>query len=272
VADKSNQLIQSALSRAAAEPNGAVLHGGKSSPGLFPNTPLGKQTAQRCVQDGYLRPLNSDTSTAYVITEKGLSFLLQQASPRQVLEDLVRVLEARQAQTSELLHVAGQMRAGITQLKATVERVLQQVPTTESLTASLQMPTYETGDVRFSENGAACSVTPDDQAMFQRDILAHLTRWHDSGASEDCPLPELFCQMETAVPGLTIGRFHDALRALYDADRIYLHPWTGPLYDLPEPAFALLVGHLIAYYASGRTTEAATETVGTAHLLRFPVK
>jgi len=31
-------------------------------------------------------------------------------------------------------------------------------------------------------------------------------------------------------------------------------PWTGPLYDLPEPHFALLVGHEVAYYASSRRT------------------
>ena len=28
--------------------------------------------------------------------------------------------------------------------------------------------------------------------------------------------------------------------------------WTGPLYAIPEPPLALLVGHEIAYYASPR--------------------
>jgi hypothetical protein len=42
------------------------------------------------------------------------------------------------------------------------------------------------------------------------------------------------------------------LRSLHDRERIYLHPWTGPLYALPEPAFALLIGHEVAYYASLR--------------------
>ena len=53
-----------------------------------------------------------------------------------------------------------------------------------------------------------------------------------------------------AVPELTIGAFHDTLRALQTAGDIYLHPWTGPLYDIPEPPYALLVGHEVAYYAS----------------------
>ena len=38
----------------------------------------------------------------------------------------------------------------------------------------------------------------------------------------------------------------------HDLGKIYLHPWTGPLYDIPEPPYALLIGHEIAYYASIR--------------------
>ena len=51
-------------------------------------------------------------------------------------------------------------------------------------------------------------------------------------------------------PPPTIGAFHDCLRQLHADGSIYLHPWTGPLYALPEPAYALLVGHGVAYYAS----------------------
>ena len=63
---------------------------------------------------------------------------------------------------------------------------------------------------------------------------------------------ELFRRLQALSPGLTLGAFHDALRRLHDGGHIYLHPWTGPLYDIPEPACALLVGHMVAYYASGR--------------------
>jgi hypothetical protein len=80
-------------------------------------------------------------------------------------------------------------------------------------------------------------------------LLTQLERWQ-SGASEDCPLPELFRRVGGEVAGLTLGAFHDALRHLHDLGRVYLHPWAGPLYDLPEPPCALLVGHVVAYYAS----------------------
>jgi hypothetical protein len=54
------------------------------------------------------------------------------------------------------------------------------------------------------------------------------------------------------VRSLTIGHFHDTLRELHEQEKIYLHPWTGPLYEMAEPAYALLAGHEIAFYASIR--------------------
>ena len=84
-------------------------------------------------------------------------------------------------------------------------------------------------------------------------LLTRLRDWSDStGVPRDCPLPELFRSLSTVEPPPSVGRFHDALRQLHADGKVYLHPWTGPLYALPEPAVALLVGHEIAYYASLR--------------------
>jgi hypothetical protein len=90
LADKSTQLILEALGRAAAEPDGVPLHGGKSSPGLFPNSPLGKQAAGRCKDAGWLRvvrtiPRGKTVQEVCALTEKGLAYLASQASPKQVL-------------------------------------------------------------------------------------------------------------------------------------------------------------------------------------------
>jgi hypothetical protein len=93
------------------------------------------------------------------------------------------------------------------------------------------------------------AAVPSAEDAWQEGVLTYLARRQ---AAEDCPLPELYQQARQAAEGLTIGGFHDGLRRLHDAGLIYLHPWTGPLYALPEPPFALLVGHEIAYYASPR--------------------
>jgi hypothetical protein len=104
----------------------------------------------------------------------------------------------------------------------------------------------------LTAKGLAYLLERDDQHRAIREILAG---WHGAGALDDCPVPALCRRLTDRFPALTIGQFHDRLRLLHRGGKIALHPWTGPLYELPEPAYALLVGHEIAYYASLRTHE-----------------
>jgi hypothetical protein len=228
LADKATQLLLDALSRAAAEPAGLPLFGSKASPGLFVATSAARFAAQRCTDEGLLRVLRKEArgktqQDICAITDKGLQYLLAQVSPRQVLEDLVRAVEARQAQLGELVHAARQAQASLDALKEVVRRVLAQQP----------------------------PAAPQAEDWLPA-ALACLERWRAGGASEDCPLPEMYRELCSGRPALTVGQFHDGLRRLHEQGQIYLHPWTGPLCDLPQPALALLVGHVIAYYASLR--------------------
>ena len=258
MADKSSQMVLSALSRAVADPEGLPLHGGKTTTGLFPATSGGKQAARRCLEEGYLRPLEpSSAKPRCAITDKGFTYLLAQVSPRQVLEDFVRVLEVRQEQFDALLSSAREMRIGLDALRANAEKVLQQVVRSEK-TGSLSALFSA-----FRNDTPACGLAEDAKPQAAESaLLTHLSAWQDAGAAEDCPLPDLYRRCGADVPDLSIGRFHDALRRLQRAERIYLHPWTGPLYDLPEPPFALLVGHEIAYYASKRNAEVSMQKSG----------
>jgi hypothetical protein len=249
LADRTSQLVLSALSRAAAEPAGLPLHPARGAAGLFPASAGGRQAALRATVEGYLRPsavpapvaANSEpggtrpvkvSAELYVLTDKGLSFLLSQTSPRPILEDFVRVLEARHAQASGLLSAARQMLTEVSSLRLVAERVLERI----------REPGYVWAPDAVDE--------PETRAADS--ILLDILSRRPGGSGEDCPLPELFRRASEAAAALTVGQFHDALRRLNDAGRVYLHPWTGPLYDLPEPAFALLVGHVVAYYASVR--------------------
>jgi hypothetical protein len=268
VADKSNQLILTALSRAAAAPAGVPLHGSKTNAGLFPSNAAGKQAAQRCQEDGYLclvpdaeAPLlngeaggtitlakkKSAKAPLCTITEKGLAYLLSQVSPRQVLEDFVRALETRQGQADELLDLARQMRHNLEALKVNVDKVLRQTYQTEGSTERGGLKALFAGFLNDSDSSRGPSASASETSLFDA-VLAELTRWQQTCASEDCPLPHLYRQASAA----SIGQFHDGLRQLHDLEKIYLHPWTGPLYDIPEPPYALLIGHEIAYYASIR--------------------
>jgi hypothetical protein len=229
LADKSTQLVLDALSRAVTEPTGLPLFGSKSNPGLFVATSAARFAAQRCIDDALVRVIRSEqrgkaTQDICAITDKGMQYLLSQVSPRQVLEDLVRAVEARQAQLNDLVGAARQTQASLESLRAVADQVLHQLPPTPAPAAD----------------------------AWQEQALAHLGRWQNAGASEDCALPELYRELRQEFPALSIGQFHDGLRQMHEQAKIYLHPWTGPLCDLPQPALALLVGHVIAYYASLR--------------------
>ena len=256
-------MILAALSRAAAAPDGTPLFAVRGASGLFPAAPAGRQAAQRCQDEGWLRfpdaesdvsaPVLSAAGDAAVLvrkkpkttteichlTEKGLAWLLSQTSPREVLEDFIRALEARQAEAVELLAGLQRMQAGFDALKAGAMTVLERMSPSESRPAATEglLERFQ----RFHQGQTADA---------QKTLLAHLKDWQASAAPGDCPLPELFHRSQTNTPDLSIGSFHDSLRRLHDAGLIYLHPWTGPLHALPEPSFALLVGHEIAYYAS----------------------
>ena len=247
MADKSTRLILDALTRAAAEPSGLSLHANKADPGLFPNTTIAKSAAERAKADGLLRVVHTDPKGKVVrevcaLTDKGMQFLARQASPRQVVEDLVRILEGRQAAVAELTASAAQMSAALAAVRTVIEQVLPRL-TDHHATNGIPM------------NGLLSPPCPAKTPALENliaNVKSRLAEWHaDTGSSQDCPLPDLYLKLDSAEP-VSIGQFHDALRQLHDDHQIYLHPWTGPLYALPEPAFALMVGHEVAYYASIR--------------------
>jgi hypothetical protein len=242
MADKSHALILAALERAVAEPSGLPLLGSKTTPGLFAAGSAARQAAQQCKEQGYLRvvrtePKGKTTHEICSLTEKGLAYLLEQANPRDVLQAFVGALEARQSQVGDLLSTARATQANLDALKATAERVLQQLAQRKQASSPLLCD-------KTSSNGAEAWLVA---------VVRRLGQWQASGTLDDCPLPDLYRTAREATPSLTIGRFHDGLRRLHDTAQIYLHPWTGPLYEIPEPALALLVGHEIAYYVSLRS-------------------
>lgn len=247
LADKSTQLIVDALTRAAAEPTGLSLYANKSEPGLFPATSVARVAADRARTDGLLHVVPAATGSragreVCVLTEKGMEYLVRQASPRQVIEDFVRVMEERQTAVAELSAAAARMAAGLQSMRTAVEQVLPRLTEHPALNGTAMNGTL---------HRPRPPVTAASDGLIA-DVKARLAEWHAAAESaHDCPLPDLYRKLE-ATGTASIGVFHDALRQLHDDHQIYLHPWTGPLYALPEPAFALLVGHEVAYYASIR--------------------
>ncbi|MBX9582321.1 MAG: hypothetical protein K2X87_18615 [Gemmataceae bacterium] len=284
MADKLSQQITDALGRAAADPGGLPLFAGKGEAGLFPAA--AKPAAQRCLADGLLRAVRTDTKgrsarELYALTDAGWDYLLAAVNPKQVLEDFVRVLEARQGEVGELLVSARRMADGLHGLREAVARVLPQVTASrvqgplppapsggstkhEARSTNQVAEPTESSDFGFRDSdfprrgpgggvGSETAVLEAPSLTLADAIVAQLAGWAGSAsAGEDCPLPELYRRLAADGPAPSIGAFHDGMRELHAAGAVYLHPWTGPLYALPEPAYALLIGHGVAYYASIR--------------------
>ena len=260
MADKITQQITDALTRAAAHPDGLPLYGGRSEAGLFPST--AKPAAQKCLAEELVNTIGTDPKgkrDLFALTDAGWEYLLAQVNPKQVLEDFVRVLEERQGEVGELLDTARRMADSLQGLKEAVARVLptvsvtrirQSVPISPRAEAEMLAPSGG-GEGSSRLNGTTALLDTPPRVDLAPIILARLTDWLGA-AGEDCPLPELYRSLSLLDAPPSIGEFHDCLRKLHSDGTLYLHPWTGPLYALPEPAYALLAGHNIAYYASAR--------------------
>jgi hypothetical protein len=173
--------------------------------------------------------------------------VLAELAQRMVLEALTRAA----AQPAGLPLFAARGGAGLFTLSAAGKQAARRCQDAGLLRVIRKEPrgrsALEVCDL--TDKGLAYLLDRDD---LPRAIASRLAEWDASEKLGDCPLPELLRALRAASPMLTIGQFHDRLRLMVQGGKIYLHPWTGPLYELPEPAYALLVGHEIAYYASLR--------------------
>jgi hypothetical protein len=202
----------------------------KSAPGLFGAGAAARQAAEKCKELELLQvvrsaPRGKAPQEVVVLTPKGMEHLLISSSPKLVLEDLLRALEQRNKQLDGLIESVRASQASICTFKEQVAAALSNL-----------------------DNGPTASA-----AKIDRIIQQALATFGESSIGEDCPLPRLLRDARVSEPLLSVGAFHDSLRRLHDRQAIYLHPWTGPLSELPDPTVALLVGHEISFYASLRT-------------------
>src|SRR5439155_20936447 len=138
----------------------------------FATSVAARGLARRCKDEGYLRIVGTRShgkseQELCVITEKGLAFVLNQLGPRQILEDLVRALEARQGQVEELVTTARQWQISLDTLHSTIARVLEQIQKPDGNGVPGPFP---------STNGAD---------YWKAEVLAHLAHWQAAGAMAD---------------------------------------------------------------------------------------
>ena len=259
-AEVPNDELRLYLCRAVRDTSGLPLIARSKKPGHFPNTAHGKRLAQHCLHAGYLAPVvnSSDGRSGgdlYVLSDAGKNLLLEAAQPADLLEKLLAAILDRKRELAALRDDARMCEARLAEIAQRVEATL---PTTFAIR------------VNFGPIGEAHSASlPGGPRLSEVDdlagvILKCLAAWQDDNPSTDCPLPELFHQLQRLRPAYSIGQFHDELRRLQHGRVLRLQPWTGPLTEMPLPAFALLVGHAVMYYASAYTRDSEVNDKPTA--------
>lgn len=258
---KHREVITAALTRALAAPGGLPLVAGRHA-GLFASTATGRQAATAALEAGLLQPIRSEvkgrTATPIcVLSERGLEYLQAQSADPAVLRQLLVAVEACGGELSRL----GQ---GVTQLSQTFAQVHSLLASlTKGENAGRSEHEKRNGQTQNGQmqNGQMPSLGADSltgaaahggSVSWEQAVAAELERWQQERGGADCPLPVLWRRAQEVDPTVTLGSFHDLIRRWHQSHWVHVHPWTGPLHELPEPGIALLVGHAIIYYVSRR--------------------
>lgn len=221
-------LVRQGLTAAALTPPD-IAGAGKRSPLMFPANQAGRAAEAYVSENMLLEKPAAEGIAPPSLTEKGWDWLRNQGAP--VLNDFLRQLEQWKDQDRVLMAKIRENSARLERLEIALKNML----------------------VR---SGGGGTVSPGGDFNLKELILGVLSSGlygagRVSGASCDISLPNLFHQIgSNAHPKLTSGAFQDALRELHREGKVLFHPWTGTLYSIPEPEFAFLVGHEVAYYVS----------------------
>jgi hypothetical protein len=214
---RERELMLAGLRRLLEEP-GVRLFGGGRMRGVFAQrTTLAERAAGLLLEH---RLLEADADGASCrLTPEGLKWLAENDDSKVLLEDLLRASENQQERLRRIETLCREEADRLAQQRAAVAAVLDRL----------------TPDGDENSEGAGVD-------GWLLDCLKN------DGGADPASAAELFRRAADRGLRLTIGQFHDALRRLHEQRAVRLAPWTGPLYDLPEPALALLVGHEVLYY------------------------
>ncbi len=236
------EVLLDALKTAITNPGEHRLFRSGKLAGLFPSRAgTSSEAALLAVRDGLLEVVRTETK-GKIITEwvratpRAVTFVHDYDSPKSVLKELKDVLDATRngvpAWMAEAKHEVAvlatrfEVRAAavLTRLDALAARVEAALRRAELYFPALAEPVGE--------------VVP-----WAVEALEYLDQRAVTGATGDCPLPELFHAVRLKCPDLTLPAFHDGLRRLHDVRAVRLSASD----EMTEPEYAMLVGDRLVY-------------------------
>jgi hypothetical protein len=93
----------------------------------------------------------------------------------------------------------------------------------------------------------AQAISAPTPSNWRDEALAYLQAFQARHVQAFCSLPDLYANV-VQKHGVSIGQFHDGIRALVRAKEIRLHPFSGSRFALEREEYALVADKEIMYY------------------------
>jgi hypothetical protein len=249
-------LAADALAGAIADLAPKVLYGSAKLPGFFQGASAKvKQLAEFCVKENWLEDTGTKSGpgktskTLYRLTETAKSAILKYNPVSRTLEGLVSVVGALKQDTDASLHLIQEQITRLSSAVASQERgileVVGQLTPERVAHPSRAMPSD-------SAQPPASPPLPNAAEHRQQLTAAIVQKLQGKEFSQNVTLHDLFGDLRATWPALTVGQFHDSLRALTAEGRIRLAPFTRALTFIAHEAEPLYLGGEVLYYAYGR--------------------
>lgn len=230
------ELLLEALKSAITAPGEHRLFRSGKLAGLFATRAgTSAEAALLAVREGLLETVRTETRGKIVTewvraTPRTVAFVHDHDSPKSVLRELKQVLDTTRAgvpvwmaeSKTELAALSGRFEDRASAMLARLDELAGRVE------AALR---------RVEASGPAVGDSVGRVVPWAVDALEYLDRRSATGATGDCPLPELFHAVRVKLPDLTLTAFHDGLKRLHDVRALRLTPG-----ELSEPEYAVVVG------------------------------
>ena len=240
------ELLVDALKAALASPGEHRLFRSGKLAGLFPSrTGLASEAAHFAIREGLLETLRTETKGKLVVewviaTPKAVGFVHENDSPRSILRELKTVLHTTHTSIPAWMNEAKQELAALS--ARFEERATAMLTRLDDLTRRVEAALR-----RAEANNSALGESVARVVPWAIEALEYLDKRSTSGATGECPLPELFHAVCVKCPDLTLPAFQDGVRRLHDLRAVRLTPSER----ITEPEYAVVVdGRLM--YAVGR--------------------
>lgn len=239
------ELLLEALKTAITVPGEHRLFRSGKLAGLFPSRAgTAAEAALIAVREGLLETVRNETRGKIVTewvrgTPKAVGFVHDHDSPKSVLRELRELLATTRDGVPAWMAEA---KAEVATLSARFEE-----RASELLGRLGELASRVEAALRRAETGGpAVSESVGRVVPWAVEALEYLDRRTTSGATGECPLPELFHAVRVKSPDLTLSAFHDGLKRLHDVRAVRLVPTTG----MTEPEYAVVVGGRLMYAAA----------------------